>query len=93
MDLVCKVPLNRTGNWTNVAYKVEWFADGKSIKREERCGKVPAGGENTKPCPGSTVIAFFLYGRTEYKVGQWVSETEIFLIEGSIINLINHNSA
>ena len=71
VSLLCKVDiLNGIKTWQNVSYRIEWFAEGKSLKSEEICGGLPPGDVNDKPCPRGE-----LHSTLEpalYKIGQWV---------------------
>lgn len=71
VSLLCKVNiLNGIEKWQNVSYKIEWFAEGKSLKSEEICGGLPPGEVNDKPCPSGE-----LHSTLEpalYKIGQLV---------------------
>lgn len=73
VTLLCKVKvLNGIGNWRNVSYKVEWFAEGVSLLKEEICGGLPKGEVNAQPCPGNAgEFVSRLLGK-EYRIGQWV---------------------
>ena len=72
VTLVCKVALlNGIEKWANVSYLIEWFADGKSLKNETRCGVRP-GSVHTHPCPPNQAqIDSKLHG-LDYKIGQMV---------------------
>lgn len=85
VKLICEVPLlNRIGYSGDVTYEIEWFADGKSIKKEKRCSKdcstcrsdsdCKLNKTDSPSCPGADYIK---RGLTQYKVGQWVSKVEI----------------
>jgi len=56
--------------WKNITYKVEWFAEGKTLKSEEICGGLPLGQENSNACPNKNLDSL-LPGRL-YKIGQSV---------------------
>lgn len=73
VTLVCKVALlNGIEKWGNVSYLIEWFADGKSLKNETRCGVRP-GSAHKLPCPPNQAqIDFKLLG-LEYKIGHMIS--------------------
>jgi len=71
VTLVCKVPiLNGIERWKNVTYKLEWFAEGRTLKSEEICGGLLPGKENSVACP-KTNLNSRLPGLS-YKIGQSV---------------------
>ncbi len=71
VTLLCKVNINNgIEKWKNVAYKIEWFAGGKSVYEEEICGNLPDGMENKFPCPDGELVSK-LKG-SQYEIGQWV---------------------
>lgn len=74
VPLICEVPLlNGIEKWRNLTYRIEWFANGSSLRIEERCGgNFPAGKEHNESCPNTTSIHSRLPGN--YSIGQWVSK-------------------
>ena len=75
MTLVCKVPiLNGVEKWKNVTYRIEWFAEGKTLKSETSCGGLAPGGINDDPCP-NVELKSLLPGNL-YNIGQSVSFTK-----------------
>jgi len=78
VTLLCRVMvLNGIENWTNVSYKIEWFAEGESLhseslSEEEICGGLPNGAVNGQPCPGEDGELVSRLSGTQYKIGQWV---------------------
>ncbi|PFX16674.1 Neurogenic locus notch-like protein 2, partial [Stylophora pistillata] len=71
VTLLCKVNiLNGIASWRNVTYKIEWFAEGKSLQVETICGGIPPGSLNEKACPDGTLVSK-LPG-SKYKIGTWV---------------------
>ena len=79
MTLICQVPLlNGVEKWKKVAYKIEWYAEGKTLLTYEQCGNVPCGEENSKACPNTTSIQSKLAGNL-YKIGQSVSKIKELL--------------
>jgi len=79
VTLLCRVRvLNGIENWTNVSYKIEWFAEGESLhseslSEEEICGGLPNGAVNGQPCPGEAGELVSRLSGTQYKIGQWIS--------------------
>lgn len=74
VTLTCQVPLlNGIGALDNVTYKIEWYAEGKTLRIYERCGNVPCGGKNNNPCPNATSIQSKLPG-CYYNISQSVSK-------------------
>ncbi|XP_022804687.1 uncharacterized protein LOC111341906 [Stylophora pistillata] len=70
VTLLCKVNiLNGIASWRNVTYKIEWFAEGKSLQVETICGGIPPGSLNEKACPDGTLVSK-LPG-SKYKIGTW----------------------
>lgn len=48
VTLLCKVNIrNGIEKWSNVTYKIEWFAGGKSVYSQEICGNLPPGKEKS----------------------------------------------
>ena len=73
MTLICEVDIrNGIEKWKNVTYRIEWFAEGTSLKSETKCDGVPVGGSNTKACPNGKLTST-LPGNL-YKIGQSVSK-------------------
>ena len=71
VSLICKVNiLNGMEKWQNVSYKIDWFAEGKSLKSEEICGGLLPGEVNDKPCPDGGLHSTL--GPKLYTIGQWV---------------------
>ena len=71
MTLICKVPiLNGIEKWKNVTYRIQWFAEGQILLSDTICGPIPAGQENTGPCPKKDLESK-LSGDL-YKIGQSV---------------------
>ena len=85
---MCKVNvLDGIANWKNVTYRIEWFAEGKSLKTETICGGLPPGGENTDPCPNGPVVSKLSGSGPDphYKIGNWVRSVEITHFAFSIL--------
>ena len=79
VTLICQVPLlNGVEKWRNVTYKIEWYAEGKTLLTDEPCGNVPCGGENSEACPNIASVQSKLAG-TKYKIGQSVSKIKELL--------------
>lgn len=78
VTLLCRVKvLNGIENWTNVSYRIEWFAEGESLHYEsldedEICGGLPNGAVNGQPCPGKAGELVSRLSGKKYKIGQWV---------------------
>ncbi|CAH3193587.1 unnamed protein product, partial [Porites evermanni] len=67
VPLICKAQLfHGIGTWANVTYLVQWFANGATLRHDERC---PGGGAS---CPREDYISFKLEGDM-YKIGQTIS--------------------
>lgn len=56
--------------WKNVAYRIEWFADGNLTHSDEICGKIPEGDENAIPCPNGDLHSTL--NSKGYQIGQLV---------------------
>lgn len=77
VTLTCEVPLlNLVGTWNNVTYRIEWYAEGKTLLTYERCNVGNCNGKkNNAPCPNANSIQSKLKG-TLYKIGQSVSNSK-----------------
>ena len=69
VTLLCEVNIfNGVEKWKNVTYRIDWFAEGKSLKSEEIC---PGNGE---PCHSvSSAKVHSTLEHSKYRVGQSVS--------------------
>lgn len=73
VTLLCKVKLlNGIENWTNVSYKIVWFAEGESLHEEEICSGLPNGAVHGQPCPGAAGELVSRLSGKKYKIGQLV---------------------
>ena len=73
MTLICEVDIrNGIEKWKNVTYRIEWFAEGTSLKSEPKCDGAPVGETNTEACPNGKLTSR-LPGNL-YKIGQSVSK-------------------
>ena len=71
VTLICKVDVhNGIEMWKNVSYMIEWFAEGRSLQKETKCGGLPRGGTNANSCPGGELVSQ-LPG-SKYNISQWV---------------------
>lgn len=75
VSLVCEASiLKGIEKWLNVTYRIQWFAEGKSLKSEVVCGGLPPGEQHKAPC--QSVATGKVHSTLEpykYKIGQWVS--------------------
>jgi len=75
VSLVCEASiLKGIETWLNVTYRIEWFAEGKSLKSEVVCGGLLPGEQHKAPC--QSVVNAKVHSTLEpykYKIGQWVS--------------------
>ena len=75
VSLVCEASiLKGIEKWLNVTYRVEWFAEGKSLKSEVICGGLIPGEQHQAPCQSvAKGEVHSTLGPYKYKIGQWVS--------------------
>ena len=75
VSLVCEASiLKGIEKWLNVTYRVEWFAEGKSLKSEVICGGLIPGEQHQAPCQSvANAKVHSTLESSKYKVGQWVS--------------------
>ena len=75
VSLLCNASIFKgIEKWLNVTYRIEWFAEGKSLKSEVVCGGLPPGGQHQAPC--QSVANAEVHSTLEpykYETGQWVS--------------------
>ena len=75
VSLVCEANISKgIENWLNVTYRIEWFAEGKSLKSEVVCGGLRPGEQHQAPC--QSVAKAKLHSTLEpykYNISQWVS--------------------
>ena len=69
VTLLCEVNIfNDVEKWKNVTYRIDWFAEGKSLKSEEICLG------NGEPCQSvANAKVHSTLEDSSYRVGQWVS--------------------
>ena len=89
VTLVCKADIFKgIEKWLNVTYRIEWFAEGKSLKSEVVCGGLLPGEQHPAPC--QSVANAKVHSTLEpftYKIGQWVSlYTTLCLLRNIILN-------
>ena len=88
MSLVCEASiLKGIEKWLNVTYRIEWFAEGKSLKSEVVCGGLRPGTQHPASC--QSVDNAKLHSTLEpykYKIGQWVSLRTLSLLRDDILN-------
>jgi len=72
---VCEASIFRgIKTWLNVTYRIEWFAEGKSLKSEEVCGGLLPGEEHNAPCQSvASAKVRSILEPYKYIIGQWVS--------------------
>ena len=75
VSLVCEASILRgIETWLNVTYRIEWFAEGKSLKREVVCGGLPPGEQHKAPCQSvANGNVRSILEPSKYIIGQWVS--------------------
>ncbi len=87
VSLLCKVNiLNGVEKWKNVSYRIEWFAEGKSLKSEDICGGLLPGEVNDKSCPDGELHSTL--EPTLYKIGQWVRSTENIIFIRDVVSFV-----
>lgn len=69
VTLLCEVDIfNVVEKWKNVTYRIDWFAKGISLKREEICQG------DGQPCQSvANAKVYSTLEPSKYKIGQWVS--------------------
>ena len=69
VTLLCEVDIfNGVEKWKNVTYRIDWFSEGTSLKREEIC---QGDGEPCQSVANGKVHSTL--EPSKYKIGQWVS--------------------
>ena len=73
--MVCEASiLKGIEKWLNVTYRIEWFAEGKSLKSEVVCGGLPPGEQHQAYCQSvANAKVHSILGPYQYKISQWVS--------------------
>ena len=75
VSLVCEASIFQgIEKWLNVSYRIEWFAEGKSLKSDEVCGGLRPGELHHAPCQSvANAKVRSILEPSRYKIGQWVS--------------------
>ena len=75
VSLVCEASIFKgIEKWLNVTYRIEWFAEGKSLKSEAICGGLLPGEQHKTPCQSvANAKVHSTLEPSKYKIGQWVS--------------------
>ena len=79
VSLVCEASIFKgIEKWLNVTYRIEWFAEGKSLKSEAICGGLLPGEQHQAPCQSvANAKVHSTLEPSKYKIGQWVSPWNI----------------
>ena len=80
VTLLCKVTiLNGIEKWKNVSYRIEWVAEGRTLKEETRC-EVQPGQTNKNSCPPEQELTSQLPGE-KYTIGLSVSVDNLMILK------------